>query len=367
LIHICHIISGDLWAGAEVVAFNLLEGLKHYPDLNISVITLNEDRLFHEIRNLGLRVHVLNENEMSFFNILLSTRRILKERPPAIIHSHRYKENIIAFLVSKTLPATKLISTQHGMSEVHERKQSGLRMLKSRCNLMILSKYFHGVVSVSQDIRQHLIKNLGFSKDRVNVIHNGIRISDALNTSGRSNYFTIGSSGRLFPVKDYPLMLEIARKVIKKSGKIRFVLAGDGPERYRLQTLIKEHNLSETFALPGHLDDMPPFYRKLDLYLNTSVHEGMPMSVLEAMSYELPVIAPEVGGLGEIVDDGKNGYLLRERDPGIFAEKCLALYENKGLRKRMAKAARRKVVREYSSEKMAENYYNLYREAVNTG
>ena len=240
-------------------------------------------------------------------------------------------------------------------------------MLKSRCNLIILSRYFFRVVSVSQDIRQQLVSKLGFRKDRINVIHNGVQIPDLSKTSGGSKYFIIGSSGRLFPVKDYPFMLEIAREVKKRSAEIQFVLAGDGPEHQRLETLIQKYNLKGMFALKGHLEQMAPFYRNLDIYLNTSVHEGIPLSVLEAMSYELPVIAPDVGGFAEMVDNGKEGYLLGERDPELFAERCLTLYENERLRKRMAKAARRKVVREYSSEKMAEKYFNLYREAVNTG
>jgi glycosyltransferase involved in cell wall biosynthesis len=74
-------------------------------------------------------------------------------------------------------------------------------------------------------------------------------------------------------------MIEIAKAVKNKTKNIKFHLAGEGPERSKLQALIQQYNLNETFVLMGHLEDMLPFYRSLDLYLNTSVHEGIPMSL----------------------------------------------------------------------------------------
>jgi len=103
-------------------------------------------------------------------------------------------------------------------------------------------------------------------------------------------------------------------------------LAGEGPERSNLQALIQKYNLNETFVLKGHLDDMFPFYRSLDLYLNTSVHEGIPMSILEAMPHGLPVVAPNVGGISEVVDNGEDGYLIKNRDPKAFARHFLFLF-----------------------------------------
>ena len=98
--------------------------------------------------------------------------------------------------------------------------------------------------------------------------------------------------------------------------------------------------MSSCFFLKGHQHDMASFYRGLDLYINTSIHEGIPMTILEALAHGLPVIAPAVGGIVEIIEDGKDGFLIDSRDPCRFAEKCLLLMENCELRKTMAKAAR---------------------------
>lgn len=224
----------------------------------------------------------------------------------------------------------------------------------------MLSHYFHQVVGVSQDIQKAFIKQYGFKEENVSYIHNGMEITGILPKRANKMEFTIGSSGRLFPIKDYPLMVEIAKIVAKKSKNVRFILAGDGPERNRLESLMQDYDLEEFFTLMGHTDNMDAFYQELDLYINTSLHEGIPMSILEAMSYGLPVIAPDVGGISEIIEDGVEGYLIHGRDPEDFSERCIRLVENRQLRAKMSKAAREKVIKEFSMEHMAEEYYKLY-------
>ena len=97
--------------------------------------------------------------------------------------------------------------------------------------------------------------------------------------------------------------------------------------------------------------------------MNTSVHEGLPMSILEAMAHGLPVIAPNVGGISEIIDDGIDGFLVNDRSPAAFAEQILKLQDVK-LRRRMGEAAREKIHRSFSAQSMAAQYYKLYRELV---
>jgi glycosyltransferase involved in cell wall biosynthesis len=91
------------------------------------------------------------------------------------------------------------------------------------------------------------------------------------------------------------------------------------------------------------------------------------MSILEAIAHSLPVVAPNVGVISEVVDNGEDGYLIEKRDPKVFAEKCLLLYENRELRRRMARAAREKVVRSFSVENMAAHYHELYLNVKSSG
>ena len=155
-------------------------------------------------------------------------------------------------------------------------------------------------------------------------------------------------------------MVEVAKLTAKKTNQIKFRLAGDGPKHSELCSLINQYGLNEVFDMNGHVDNMSNFYHELDVYINTSIHEGIPMSILEAMSQGLPVIAPNVGGISEIVDDGVDGYLIENRDPQVFSEKCIELFENRELYNKMSKAAREKIEASFSARQMAEEYYKLY-------
>ncbi len=360
MLTVCHMISGDIWAGAEVMVCHLLNGLRTFPELQLRVILMNEGRLSEEIRKLGVDVDVVEESANPFFRALPMLREVLRRVKPDIIPSHGYKENILSSLLSKSFPGVKRVGTQHGLPRVAGKKYGLRHRLITRCNLFLLSRCFHRVVGVSQEIQEIFVRKYRFPGSKVVVIHNGIEIPDLPAIREHGDDFIIGSAGRLFPVKDYRLMIEIAAAIRRKTDRVRFRLAGEGPEKMQLQTLRSRNHVEDVFTLTGHLHDLSPFYRGLDVYLNTSLHEGLPISVLEAMACRLPVIAPRVGGFPEIIDNGVQGYLIGERNPEIFAQRCLSIYNNNVLKRKMGEAARARVEAEFSAEQMARNYFNLY-------
>ncbi len=364
MLNVCHIISGDLWAGAEVMAFQLLKEQSRCKELDISVVLLNKGRLYKEIKKLGVKIYLIDENQQSFIEVLIKMRKIIREQYIEIIHSHRYKENILALFSLNPLSKKKLIATQHGMADVQVGKVKLRSHFISWLNLLILKRKFNIIVGVSDDIKRQFVEKHKINEKTVDVIHNGIEIPKILTNRDKYSYFTIGSAGRFFPIKDYSFFIEIARLIRDNTDQIRFKLAGDGPDMEKLQQKVRLYNLKDCFEFVGHIDDMDYFYQGLDLYINTSIHEGIPMSILEAMAYKLPIIAPNVGGFNEIVDSGIDGYLIEIRTPEQFAEKCLYLYENRTLSKKMAESAREKVIKKFSVENMAEKYYSLYKNIV---
>lgn len=364
---ICHIISGDLWAGAEVMNYRLMKGLKNIYNIELSAIVLNEGKLAEELRDLGIPVAVVDERKKKFFQISRDIRKILIQTTPDIIHSHRLKENILAYSSSKNNKRVQLVCTQHGMPEPLNKKYKYIKdMLLIRYNNYILSKYFQCIIVVSEDMRNVFINSYGFNRDKLFLIHNGteLPLNDSSVNINRS-IFVIGSAGRFFPVKDYPLMVEIAREVLQQTNTIRFELAGEGPEKETIRSLIREYGIGNFFFLTGFIDDMATFYEGLDLYINTSFHEGLPMSILEAMAHGLPVIAPNTGGIKEIVQNGIEGYLVEGRNPKMFAKKCVQLAKDKNLSRSMGKASREKIMNCFSLEIMARNYFDLYSRVLN--
>ncbi len=376
---VCHIVSGDLWAGAEAMACQLMKGLGKRSDVELSAVLLNEGKLAERVRAAGIPVVVMDERKMSPARIALALGATFRLRPPDVVHSHRYKENLVAFLArlagGRASRRARLIATQHGMAETVGGSARLKYRIISRINRYLLSRRFYRAVVVSDDIRDTLVREYSFNEKQVEVIRNGIDIAGIAGRAGGATrathgahgsggkaerVFTIGSSGRIVPVKGYSLMVEAAGIVCSRTAGIRFELAGDGPLMPEIEELIGRRGLGDAFALRGFLNDVGSFYRGLDLYMNTSHHEGIPMSILEAMAHGLPVVAPKVGGIKEIIRDGVEGYLLDGRDPEDIADRCLALYRDRALRDRMAEAARERVVSEFSVERMVDRYYRLY-------
>ena len=359
---VCHVISGDLWAGAETMCLRLLTGLGGMPDVERSAILLNEGRLSNEVRNLGIPMAVVDETTTGFLRAVRRVRETVREFRPDVLHTHRLKENILGYLsaggAGKGIP---LVCTQHGLDEPQLRLK--WRLL-SAVNRHLMSAHFRYVVAVSEDVRDALSGRNGIPGGKVVVIHNGTDVrSHAPGTTG-DRPFTIGSAGRLFPVKDYPLLVDVAAEICRHAGNVRFELAGEGPEFEKVAQRVRNRGLEGRFTMKGFVENMPEFYRGLDLYINTSLHEGFPMSVLEAMAHGLPVVAPAGGGIREAVADGVHGYLVDGRDPGGFARRCHEICRDPELRSRMGAACREKVAGEFSIRAMAERYMELYRASV---
>ena len=204
----------------------------------------------------------------------------------------------------------------------------------------------------------------GFTKTNVAVIHNGIYITENIKRKCGKRVL-VGSAGRLYPVKGFHLLIDVADIVVKNCDDVDFVIAGDGPLRKVLEEKIRRYGLQERFNIIGHKENMDTFYKSIDIYINTSIHEGIPMSVLEAMSNSLPIVAPKTGGLPEIIQDREQGFLIEGREKNIYVKRLKILAIDKDLRLKMAKSARAKVMDCFSREVMADKYCKLYRELIN--
>jgi glycosyltransferase involved in cell wall biosynthesis len=360
MLHVCHIISGDLWAGAEVMAYTLLKSLKNSPKVNLQIILLNDGRLAEKLRKIGLNPRVFDENRFSSFWILRCIRKVFSNQPVQIIHSHRFKENILSALATAFIRNIKLVATQHGMPEFNAGGENFRHRFLIRMNFFLLRRHFDRLVAVSEDIQKQLVDGLKMNPCRVCVIRNGIDLPNLSVNLSHQGPWRVGSAGRLFPVKDFPLFLEVAKMVSDRRNDVEFLIAGDGPEKDRLHQLIRQYRLEKKVTLLGHLTDMASFYRRIDIYLSTSVHEGIPMSVLEAMAQGIPVIAPRTGGFDEIVADQRDGILIGGRRPGFFCDALLRVIADQRLFANLSGMAREKVVREFSAQVMAERYYTLY-------
>jgi glycosyltransferase involved in cell wall biosynthesis len=362
---ICHVVSGDLWAGAEVVIFNLLSSLREATDPRITVLSLNEGVLTDRLRAAGIVTHVIPEGRHSLFGILRRAARLLRHSRIDIVHAHGYKQNVLAWLLARRLGVTEVLTTIHGLPEpaTNSWRERMIVRGRTRVDYFIAKRVCARAVAVSRDMKRSLVDRYGFHEDHVTVIRNGARLPPPTSGErGRSESFHIGTVGRMVPIKGFDLFLDVASALKREGRPVRFSILGDGPLREDLSRRAADLQLEDCVDFLAPRPDPFSYYRSLDLYLNTSLHEGLPMSVVEAMACGTPVVSAAVGGIPEIVAHGEHGFLVEGRNPAVFAESCLRLMRDDALRRVMGERASATAHAHWGASAMVAGYRQLYDE-----
>jgi glycosyltransferase involved in cell wall biosynthesis len=365
---VCHLASGDRWAGAEVQLTALLRGLQQNPDLRLCAIFLNEGRPAEEARQMGIDLCVLDEAQQNFFQILSGAGRFLAGRNVQVLHSHRYKENLLAALLARRCHVPAHVSSQHGAPEPFKGwlglKQGAIQALDRQVALRATDR----IISVSNELRAHLRRSL--PEGKVITIHNGIdeetvfsRLapSEAKKRLGIApDCSVVGTAGRLAPVKRLDIFLQAARQIVNAWPNARFVIAGDGAEASHLQELADSLQLSEQVLFLGHRDDIYDVIRAMDIFVFCSDHEGLPMALLETLYLGVPVVARPVGGIAEVIQDGISGVWVRSAEPADLASACISLLRDNSRRSSLARAGFAAVETHFTVRRMAEQTAALY-------
>jgi glycosyltransferase involved in cell wall biosynthesis len=361
------VFSGDLWAGAEVVILNLLAALRDDPGLRVLAVSLNEGTLTERLRASGITTHVISEARHSLLGIVRQAAALLRHQRVAILHSHRYKENVLAWLLARSLGVSETVTTIHGVSEASKDSRLERWIARGRRGLdyFLVKRTFSSVIAVSDEMKRVLVAKYGFRESQIRVIRNGAGLPTQMpEPVFPRGILRVGTVGRLVPVKGLDLFLEVASVVRRQIPTVRFSILGEGPLHAELTRRAAELHLGDGMEFLAPRPDPFAYYRSLDVYLNTSRHEGLPLSVVEAMACGTPVISAAVGGIPEIVTDGEHGFLVQGREPARFAERCLTLLRDDRLRARMGERAAATARTQLSAQAMAAAYRRLYEECA---
>jgi L-malate glycosyltransferase len=362
-LRVVHLLSGDQWAGAEVMAFHLLHHLSKR-DVPVLALCLNEGELSGRLRAVGVQVHILPESTMSFPQIVKQAARLLRGVRVDVLHSHRYKEHYLAALLSLWTGA-RLVATVHGLPEPARRRRTWYSV-QTGLTFQILRSRFDVVTAVSASMNRALVDVYRLRPDRVQTVVNGIPMPDEVMRANHGEPLHVGSVGRLVAVKRFELFLEAAALVLRSFPDTRFSILGDGPDREMLLARARALHLGDAFRIVDPVADPRPYYQSLNVYMNTSQSEGLPLSVLEAMASGIPVVAAAVGGIPEIVTHGVQGLLVDSSRADDFARHCGELLGNRPLREQFAAQCRARVEAEFSADVMARRYTELYRQVTSS-
>lgn len=204
-----------------------------------------------------------------------------------------------------------------------------------RLSQKIVVKNADKVITPSYYLRD-VVVGWGIEKDRVKVIYNSVNFRDL--KVEKSETKTVLSVGRLVKWKGFEMLIDIWPEILKKDNMLKLVIIGDGPERKNLEKLIIDKNLEKSIYLMGRVDheELPNFFNASNLFVLNSSYEGLSHVLIEAMAYKLPVIASDVGGNRELVDNNKNGILVKYNDKKEWKRAILKLYDDEKLKKEFA-------------------------------
>ena len=367
-INVCHLASGDRWAGAEVQLAMLLKALVRRDDLAVSAIFLNESRLADEARQAGVEVAVFPEAELNFFQILSGANRFLQGKNIQILHSHRYKENLLAAMLTRRCRVPVHVSSRHGAPEPFRgwpRYRQGLIEMLDR----LVARYSTDcVVSVSDELRSYLTCYL--PADKVVTIYNGLdeeKVSSPFSAPEAKQRlgipeecWVVGTAGRLDPIKRLDIFLAAAQKIAAAEPNSRFVIAGGGKEESRLRSQACRLGLQDHVLFLGHRSDIYDVVRAMDIFVFCSDHEGLPMALLETLYMGVPVVARPVGGIAEVIQNGVNGVWVESSEPSFLGEACLQLLHDGARRSLLARAGAQLIAERFTAKRTADQLGALY-------
>lgn len=366
---IMHVIPGDMWAGAESQVYSTIRELSKKPDLEIIVVLFNEKELYKRLINENVIVYLIDENSNNGIIISYKIRSLLKKIRPHVLHVHEYKSHILTFIANLSAGSrSNIVRTLHGQTA----SPIGIKYIKTYTILhlenLLLRYLTDCIIAVSSDL-EHLLKKK-YKNTRICPINNAVQILpvNEINIEGtRSRLgigvstFWIGAVARLVNVKNLDMLIDVARILSdRKMCDFKISVFGEGPLEESLQQKINRYGLSNTVYLHGHCNNLLPILKSLDVFVLTSLNEGLPMSLLEAMSVGTTPVCTKVGGMQEVIEDKKCGFLINSGSAEKFAEAIISLRENRKLRAFLGSNALNRIQDKYSIEKNVNRLIELY-------
>ena len=357
VLHLCE--SSDT-GGAESVLISLVEGLDKNRYSSV-VCLLSDGWLRVELEKRQIETVVIPQPHSFDVPWLVRVYRLLKDRGIHLMHSHEFATNVYASLLSR-VTGIPVVTTAHGKNYYGDkwRRRLAYRFV-ARQSVM---------VAVSNDLKRFLAQRVGIPPGRIRVVHNGIDLSRykaqqschavraelGISASQR----VIGTVGNLFAIKGQTYLLRACKALASTYPNFVLLVAGEGEQLGALKKEASDIGIAGNVKFLGFRNDVPALLQSMEVFVFPSLSEGLPLSLLEALALQKPVVATNVGGIPEIVEDGVTGYLVPPRNPEALVDKILLLLHNPQIAANMGRAGRKKVEEDFGLEQMVLKYQSLY-------
>ncbi|MEQ1861184.1 MAG: glycosyltransferase [Chthoniobacteraceae bacterium] len=357
---VLHIIDSFDLGGAQTALLNLVRATDRERFEPEVAAMHGRGVFFEDFRALGVPVHSLSPRKWLPVYLPRLASLILR-RKPRILHCHLFGSNWIAKPLAALLGVPVRIN--------HDQCNDALRYEKPWARWLDTwtNRFSSHVCAVSASTRDFLVKRECLAPGRVSLVYNGVDLArfDPPARKPRLDRFVVLGVGRLHSQKNFALFLEVAAELTRRGHAVEFRLAGTGPEEAALRTKARELGIGDRVQFLGHVHETPPLFAGADALLMTSKFEGTPLTLLEAMAMRLPIVAPRLDGIGEILRNEEDALLVEPPERDDFVRSVERLIHSADFSTRLADAAHVKVRERFSAEAMAAQVEAIYERCLN--
>jgi L-malate glycosyltransferase len=328
-----------------------------------SVIRFSTQGVIH------IPIPIRTKSELNIFKLGLSASslaRQLKHRNIDVIHSQTRVTQVLGCIMGRFIRAPH-VTTCHGF-------------FKARLSRAIFPCWGDAVIAISDQVKEHLMFDLGVSERSIRLVHNGIDVSFFAETSrisveerralrsslGIGDGPVIGIIARLSDVKGHQYLIHAMKLVLNRYPDARLLIAGEGPMERRLVSLVRSLNIEKNVIFIPSVDGTARTLSIIDVYVLPSIKEGLGLSLMEAMAAGIPCIGSDVGGIRTLIQSGTNGLLVAPADPAGLAAAVEQLLSDPAKAKDMGSRANMFINRYFSQAEMLLRTEEVYRECIRT-
>ena len=339
-------IGRNKFGGGEKWMVNAAKGLTTKGH-NVVLSSKQNSRILQYAEKQGVKTHVVEiHSDISPIKTFLIARW-LKEQQIDILICNLNKDVRVAGLAAR-IAGTPVVLARHGM----------LLCSKKWKHKLTLTKLTDGIITNSKTIQETYTGYGWFPTDFVKVIYNGIVIPEHVEQVDFQACFPgkkiIYSAGRLSEQKGFNYLIEAAQILRKKRNDLVFLVSGEGKLASILQKQVDNAGLHESFVFEGFTDDIFPYLKGCDLFVLASLFEGMPNVVMEAMAMAKPVVATDVNGARELMQDGNTGFIVPPADPNALANAIGSLIDNPEKLSAFGNAGKERVTQHFTMQHMTD-------------
>ncbi|RPI82718.1 MAG: glycosyltransferase [Planctomycetaceae bacterium] len=319
----------------------------------------------------------LHKPPRSYWSFPRQLAEALTHQGAHIVHTHNWGTLVETCLARARLSGVKHLHAEHGTVFAGSNASGWRRWVNCRLLRVALARCDH-VLAVADDVRRRVVEASGFPARLIEVVRNGAcvppctdRAAARAEVRGRlgipHDAFVAGTIARLVEVKALNYAIESLTEPVNPEKPLYLLLVGDGPERQRLERQAHDLGVADRVRFAGQQSVLGPWIAAMDVYINTSLSEGISLSILEAMGWGLPLIATDVGGNSDCTGrDQSCGLLIPSGDVSALKRSLRSLAESPGICEEYARRGRERYLENYSVEIMVNRYEQIYAQLVDS-